>query len=135
MAHSGAWAQFTQTERVQFARLVEDFDDLHVWLLHYFKDPRAWLDAHGLSSAYESIYIGSTSGPLGAALGSPETEWESAVTQAAADLSQSGLAAIQLVGMMTADGTIQPRTHGKGARFLAFLSEPDSVTANPPEDF
>ena len=33
----GSWAPFSVSEREQFTRLVEDFDLLHVWLLHYFR--------------------------------------------------------------------------------------------------
>jgi hypothetical protein len=33
----GSWASFSVSEREQFTRLVEDFDPLQVWLLHYFR--------------------------------------------------------------------------------------------------
>jgi hypothetical protein len=43
VANCGSWAPFSVSKREQFTRLVEDFDPLHVWPLHYFSGPVAWL--------------------------------------------------------------------------------------------
>ncbi|MBO0979280.1 hypothetical protein [Microbacterium sp. SD291] len=48
VANGGSWAPFAATEREQFTRLVDEFDALHIWLLHYFTNPRAWLQARDL---------------------------------------------------------------------------------------
>lgn len=132
VVNGGSWAPFTASEREQFTRLVDDFTDLHVWLLHYFVDPKGWLDARGLSSSYEGIYAGSVQGPLGAALGASEEGWLDAVRQVSGDLDRAALGSIPLSGMMTQGGTVQPRTSEKGRRFLAFLNEPSSLDVEPP---
>lgn len=130
--NGGAWAPFSTSEREQFTRLVSDFDELHVFLLHFYVDPKAWLDAHELSSVYENIYMASGSAPLSAVLGAAGADWEPPVKQAVADLSRSGLADVPLTTIMSADGVIASRTSEKGRRFLAFLNESNSATAPAP---
>lgn len=129
---NGSWSGLTSIERERFTRLIGDFSDLHVWLLSYFTDPKAWLDAHGLSSAYVNIYMGGIDGPLAAALGASDSTWRGPVAQAVNELEQAGLAHIPLGTMMSGDGTIQPRTNEVGRRFLTFLNEPKSVESEPP---
>ncbi|MDQ4215068.1 hypothetical protein [Microbacterium capsulatum] len=133
VAHAGRWAGFSVSEREQFTRLVDDFDEMHVWLLHYFTDPAAWLKARGLYEQHSNIYMGGIDGPLGSALGLDGSVWGAPVRQAAADLERAGLASIPLGTIMTAQGIFDPRTNGKGQRFLAFINEPNSLAAEPPE--
>lgn len=133
VANGGAWAPLAASERAQFTRLVDEFDELHVWLLHYFTDPAGWLQARGLYAQHANIMMGGVDGPLGSALDVPQNVWRDPVRQAAADLERAGLASIPLTTMMTAQGVLAPRTSEKGQRFLVFLNEPDSLTADPPE--
>lgn len=135
VVNGGRWAPFSASEREQFARLVEDFGELHIFLLHYFADPKAWLDAHDLESAYRNIHMGSVSTALSAALGAPEDDWRAPVTQAVNDLSSNGLADVPLRTLMSADGVIASRTSEKGRRFLTFLDEPASATAPCSQDW
>ncbi|WP_341936120.1 hypothetical protein MRBLWO14_001808 [Microbacterium sp. LWO14-1.2] len=37
VANEGSWAPFSRSEREQFSRLVGEFGELHIWLLHYFE--------------------------------------------------------------------------------------------------
>ncbi len=132
VVNGGSWAPFSASEREQFTRLVDDFDELHVFLLHYFTDPKSWLEAHDLFSQHSNIYMAGVGRPLASALGAPESEWKAPVTQAVADLARTGLADVPLTTTMSADGVFSPRTHQKGSRFLAFIGEPPSVEAEPP---
>lgn len=132
VANGGSWAAFSTTEREQFTRLVDEFDALHIWLLHYFTNPSAWLQARDLYQQHESIMMGGIVGPLESALSAPQNVWQGAVTQAAADLDRNGLASIPLTTMMSAQGILAPRTSDKGHRFLTFIHEPDSTGANAP---
>jgi hypothetical protein len=132
VANGGGWAPFSATERAQFVRLVEDFDELHVWLLHYFQDPAEWLQARGLYEQHSQISAGGIDGPLGAALGMRQSVWRESVAQAVADLDRAGLASIPLTTMMSRSGVFQSRTSPKGARFLEFINESDHVAAEPP---
>jgi hypothetical protein len=132
VANGGSWAPFSASEREQFTRLVDEFHELHVFLLHYFIDPKGWLDAHGLYEQHSNILMGGVGGPLASALGAPEKEWSAPVTQAVADLGRTGLAEIPLKTSMGPDGVFAPRTSQKGSRFLAFIGEPPSVEAEPP---
>jgi hypothetical protein len=134
VANCGGWAPFTATEREQFNRLVEEFDALHVWLLHYFTDPTGWLQARGLYQQHANIMMGGIDGPLGSALNVHPTVWEGPVKQAAADLDRNGLASIPLTTMMSAQGIFAPRTSSKGQRFLKFISETDSIAADAPTE-
>jgi hypothetical protein len=130
--NGGGWAPFSASEREQFTRLVEEFHDLHVFLLHFYTDPKGWLDAHDMQDAYTGIYMASASAPLSAVLGASEQEWSAPVTQAASDLSRNGLADIPLRTIMSADGVIAARTSEKGRRLLAFLNEPSSASVDAP---
>ncbi|MCR2791462.1 hypothetical protein NQ156_00100 [Microbacterium sp. zg.Y625] len=132
VANGGGWAPFSASERAQFVRLVEDFEELHVWLLHYFQNPTEWLQARGLYEQHSRISSGGIDGPLGAALGMRQSVWRESVTQAVADLDRAGLASIPLTTMMSRNGIFQPRTSPKGERFLEFINESDHVAAEPP---
>lgn len=133
VVNGGSWAPFAATEREQFTRLVDEFDALHVWMLHYFMDPRAWLEARDLYRQHKNIRTGGVDGPFGTALDAHPNVWRGAVTQAAADLDRNGLASIPLTTMMSASGIFDSRTSAKGQRFLAFINELDSVAADVPE--
>lgn len=132
VANGGSWAPFSASEREQFKRLVDEFDDLHVWLLHYFTDPAGWLRSRELYAQHANVMIGGIEGPLGTALGTQRAIWGGAVAQAAADLERASMASIPLTTTMSSQGVFAPRTNEKGRRFLAFLNEPDSLAAEPP---
>ena len=134
VVNGGSWAPFAATEREQFTRLVDEFDALHIWMLHYFTDPRAWLQARDLYRQHENILMGGIDGPLGTALAAHPNVWNGPVTQAAADLDRNGLASIPLTTTMSASGIFGSRTSTKGRRFLAFINEPDSVAADVPDE-
>jgi len=132
VANGGTWAPFSHSEREQFTRLVDEFGELHVWLLHYFTDPTGWLQARDLYAQHSNLLTGGIDGPLGTALGVPYEVWSGPVGQAVADLDRAGLASIPLTTMMTSQGVFAPRTSKKGKRFLAFVNEPNSLAADPP---
>lgn len=134
VANGGNWAPFAATEREQFTRLVDEFDALHIWLLHYFTDPAGWLQARDLYQQHANIMMGGIDGPLGSALNVHPGVWDGPVKQAAADLDRNGLASIPLTTMMSAQGIFAPRTSSKGQRFLAFINETDSIAADAPTD-
>lgn len=71
IANGGSWAPFSASEREQFTRLVDEFDELHVWLLHYFTDPTGWLQSRDLYAQHANLMMGGIDGPLGTALGVP----------------------------------------------------------------
>ncbi|MBO3664787.1 hypothetical protein [Microbacterium stercoris] len=130
VANAGSWARFSATERAHFARLVEEYDDLHIWLLHYFVDPRAWLEAHDMLEQHANNDTSTITAPLTTALG---TVHMSEPARAVADIERAGLTTgIPLTTIMEAQGTISPRTNAKGRRFLAYLTEAPSRDAEPP---
>lgn len=134
VANGGSWAPFSASEREQFTRLIEEFNELHIWLLHYFTDPAGWLKKRDLYEQHANLLMGGIDGPLSTALGVPERNWRGPVKQAAGDLDRAGLASIPLTMTMTAQGVFGPRTSPKGQRFLAFLNETDSMSEEPPSD-
>ncbi|MDT3331417.1 hypothetical protein Q9S78_12130 [Microbacterium sp. KSW-18] len=131
-ANGGSWAPFAETEREQFTRLAEEFSELHVWLLHYFTDPRGWLEARALYDQHTNVMLGGILGPLTTALGAPQAVWRSDVEQAANDIQRAGLGQIPLTGSMALNGIMAPRTSDKGQRFLRFVDELDSLGSEPP---
>lgn len=133
VANGGSWSPFSGAERLQFARLIEDLDPLHIWLLQYFQDPTAWLRAHDLYAKHSSIYMAGAETPLESAFNANQSVWGEPVKQAAADLERAGLASIPLGTTMTANGVFSPRTSTKGGRFLLFINETDSAHADAPQ--
>ena len=132
VANGGSWSPFAASEREQFTRLVEEFDALHIWLLHYFTDPVAWLQAHDLYQQHANVMMGGVDGPIGSALNVSPNVWDGPVKQAAADLDRNGLASIPLTTMMSAQGIFASRTSSKGRRFLAYINETDSTAMDAP---
>jgi hypothetical protein len=134
VSNGGAWAPFSAAEREQFTRLITDFDALHIWLLHYFSDPAAWLKAHDFYTQHSNIMMGGIETPLQSVFNAPRSTWVEPVRQAAADLDRNGLGSIPLTTSMSSEGIFAPRTSTKGHRFLLFLNEPDSLAAETPSE-
>lgn len=132
VVNGGSWAPFTASEREQFTRLVEEFSEIHVWLLHYFCDPAEWLKARGLYEKHTNTMMGGITHTLESALGRNKDVWMPAVEQAAADLERANLAQIPLRTTMSLQGVMERRTSEKGRRLLSFLNEPDNRAAEPP---
>jgi len=142
-ANSGPWALSTRRERSEFRRLVEDYDDLHIWLLHYLSDPVSWLVAHGFmeppSEDNDRIPTGGAhtragdDSPLAIALGGPWRTIYPPFALAVADLKRAGLAA-DSAEYSRIWSALNASTTDKGRRFLTFLNEPSSPEAKPPEE-
>lgn len=120
-------------ERGGFWRYVEQYDDLHIWLLSFFSSPIDWLDAHGLSAAHERIRGGTVAEPLTAALGSDPRSTPT-VRDAIEELQRDMmLGAFDLNTDRSDRGQFSPQTTNRGRRFLAFLHERAPHTAETPE--
>lgn len=123
----------SRAEREDYHRLIADLDDLHIWLLAYFAGPRAWLDAHGLTHAYQQITAGSPQVHLETALAHFGVTFSAPVVAALADLERLGLADVQertLRNFSTASGMLEPRTTPRGRAFLAYLGDGSPATAD-----
>lgn len=145
-ANSGEWSAFVKRERTEFARLVEDFDDLHVWLLHYLSDPAEWLEKNGHlpSGVRAEDVIGFpkptphlTSGdenPLTTVFGVPFKTYYPVLMQVVGDLERAALTSNELRDQLR---RLWPALHGvtndKGRRFLEYLGESSSRDAAAPE--
>ena len=108
--------------RATFLSHVERFTPWHLRILKLFNNPRAGMDALGVS--YGNYHMGGPSTVLEDAY--PEMRGQRAIyDQLVTDLSSAGLFGIgSLHSTMTADGMLSPRTTELGRRFLAFISEP-----------
>lgn len=146
VANSGDWSVFAKRERTLFGRLVEDFDDLHVWLLHYLSDPEAWLAKHGYppgdGQAEDVIRLPKPTphltpgdeNPLTTVFGVPFKTYYPVITQVVGDLERAGLTSNELRDQLR---RLWPALHGttndKGRRFLHFLDEQSSADVEAPE--
>ncbi|MFB7251724.1 hypothetical protein [Microbacterium sp. NPDC056234] len=132
---SGPWSDVRASDRAAFLRLVAKYEDLHVWLLAYFADPAAWLDAHGLGYVYREglSEVGAhVAEALGVGMeGSRSTEdIPYSVGDALDDLiTDSTMSLVQLDGVV--DDPFAPMITPRGRRFLEYLREdsPDHVEA------
>ncbi|MGP6176860.1 hypothetical protein ACTU6U_06095 [Microbacterium sp. A196] len=125
----------SRAERESNLRLITELDDLHIWLLAYFADPRAWLDHHGLLSTYKNVASGNADGPLKHALSSLGIPLSGSVEAALSDLERLDLANVSprvLRPTVTADAMFQSRVSTRGRAFLAYLDEGNPAEADPP---
>ncbi|MGM7671910.1 hypothetical protein [Microbacterium sp. A93] len=121
-----------RAERQHYLRLIIELEDIHIWLLAYFHDPRAWLDAHDLSHAYGNNFGGSGTGPLEAALEHFGMTLTQPIEGALEELERRALASPQLRSFMTQGGMVQTRTTPGANAFLQYLGEGDPADAAPP---
>lgn len=134
-ANSGDWSEFALALRNQFAKLVIDLDDLHVFLLHYFMSPRDWLASRGLGVLYPKGRGGSPEDPLVQVFRTPQPAWGAPVRQAMADLNGFGLLEIDPDYATDDDRYLERATTPKGEKFLRYLAEDQSVGVDPPSLF
>lgn len=123
----------SRVERAQFLRYIEEFEDLHVWLLGYFASPRAWLDAHSMSDVYTGPTGGTVLDPFARIFGAPEADWITPVETAIATLDGYGLVSVPRQHM-TGSGMVETRTSDRGRRFLEHLHEDAPAGAEPPTE-
>ncbi|MEU4015813.1 hypothetical protein AB0E56_11165 [Microbacterium sp. NPDC028030] len=122
-----------RAERADFLRLIIELEDLHIWLLAFFADPRAWLDAHDLAHVYENSGLGSSPGvALEAALNYHDMTFSVSIEAALDDLEGRGLASAQLRTFMAQGGMVQPRASARGLALLQYLDEGNPAEAEPP---
>lgn len=134
-ASSGPWSDFTGSERSGFLRLVGKYDELHIWLLGYFADPVAWLDAHELSRVHEGVTAAEIGTQIAWALDlgygddrSPD-DVPAVVQDALEDLAMDSVLSPILLQTIR-DRPFAGQATSRGHRFLAFLREdPPSVPA------
>lgn len=124
---------FSRVERAQFLRHVEEFEDLHVWLVNYFASPRAWLDAHGMSDVYSNPFGGTPLNPLERVFGAPESSWIAPVESAISTLDGHGLVSVPPQNM-TSMGMVETRTTDRGRRFLEYLRDDHPAETEPPTE-
>lgn len=138
VVNAGGWAPFSATERSRFPRLVEQFDDLHVWLLHFLQDTDRWLSAHHLplpdhsiETAYDRVGDdGPEDNALTFALRAPIAAWWPAVQRALIELGREGLVDSEKFELPSTAPTT--KVTAEGIRFLEFIHEPPAVDADPP---
>lgn len=132
-SNSGDWSEFALALRNQFRRLAIDFDDLHIFLLRYFMNPREWLDARELLVHFPVGRGGSPEDPLVKVFRVPQTVWAVPVRQAIADLNTSGLLEVDPDYTVEDDRYLARGTTPKGEKYLRYLAEDDHAQAEPPE--
>ncbi|MEA1263847.1 hypothetical protein MicroSTF_12470 [Microbacterium sp. STF-2] len=135
-AQSGDWSRFSVSQRQQFARLAVNLDELHVFLLQYFMNPRDWLEAHGHGEKWASEEFGSGSplSPFRDIFGEDQTLWGAPVRQAIDDMEQAGLMAEDFDPdhPFSDESYLDAFTSPKGRDFLEYVDEIDHVEALPP---
>lgn len=132
LARATASAVFPDTIRAAeietFLDLTERYSDLHVWLLAFYCDPVAWLEAHGKADAASpQIRGGKRDEPLYAALELDPQNMD--IVQAAIEDLQRDT----MLGVFTLDEIVgdrrqfAPQTRHRARRFLAFIGETDTT--------
>lgn len=139
-AEAGPWSDFAQFERDRFVAFVAKYDDLHVWLLAYFADPVAWLDAHGMSHVYEDRHTDEIGAQIAEAFGLGTAgervadDVPEAVQDAIADLASDSLISPIVLDSIR-DNVYASQTTNRGHRFLAFVRELEpALMPAPTED-
>lgn len=127
-AEAGPWSDFAASERAGFLRLVSKYDELHIWLLTYFADPVAWLDAHGLAHVHDGVNVGEIGEHVAEALdvGIPgdrqSDDVPHIVTDALEDLIGDNTMSLFSLASIR-DRPFASQLTDRGRRFLAYLRE------------
>ncbi|WP_349426856.1 hypothetical protein [Microbacterium sp. LWS13-1.2] len=133
VANGGPWAAFPSARRERFTKLVNDYDDLHVWMLQYLNDPEAWLQAHGIPYVGDGLVPPGPDHPLNAAFRVPAEVWQFQVARRVADLDAERLVRIPEALQRTPGDPTWAKVTGVGREFLAFVGEPEPVAVPAPE--
>lgn len=132
-ANAGDWSGISRSERSRFGRFVEQFDDLHVWLLAYLDDSHAWRAAHGVREG--NPHIATDDNPLTQIFNRSVRDWWPHYFQAARDLEDARLVSYR--GMRSdakSARQLYARTTSLGRSFLVYLNEPAPEHLPPPRD-
>lgn len=132
VANSGPWALFPQARRERFTKLVNDYDDLHVWMLQYLNSPSVWLQAHGIPYSGDGLETPDAN-PLSAAFGVPPGVWHFQVARRVADLDSERLARIPDAVKQTPGDPAWARVTDVGRDFLTFIGEPEPAAVPAPD--
>lgn len=93
LMNAGSWSSLPAVTRTRFLELVIRYSELHVFLLQYFSDPRAWLTAHadGWHEERSPFAAGSVGSVLQRWVFVDDPLWPGEVNRAVGELSADGL--------------------------------------------
>jgi hypothetical protein len=123
LSNMGPWNDIEETKRQQFLDLVTRYDDIHVFLLRYFRAPTKWLEANAPlwdPNKYMMAGIGTI---LGEHVFRDFPDWTQTVEPVLAVLKADGLTDVSLHTSMSSQGTVEARNSQRGNDFLRFLRE------------
>lgn len=127
-------SNFKTSEIDAYTRLVEQYDDLRVWLIAFYCDPAAWLNANGKSYAADpGIRGGRMDEPLRDALDADAIRTP-AVRDAIEDLQRDNVLGTFVLETQRSDrGQFAGQTTRRGRRLLDFIRQGDPASAPVPE--
>lgn len=125
LTHMGPWSSVDPTRRQHLIDLVVTYDDLHVFLLRYFRDPPAWLRANAPEWRPGKYMMAGIESVLGDFVFTDGTDWRPSVAAALARFPLDGVAEVPLQVGMTDAGTVQKRTTAFGDQFIDFIANPE----------
>jgi hypothetical protein len=124
LAQMGPWSTLDESWRQQLFDLVAGYDDLHVQLLDYFRDPVGWI-RRGTPDYQEGGFgMGGITGPLATYMFPGYVDWQPIVLPAIRTLETDGTAQVPLGSSMTTRGTVEKRTTALGDALFDFIAEP-----------
>lgn len=121
LAHMGPWGGLDDTTRSQFLDMVARYDDLHVLLLRFFRDPSGWLVANAPEWQPGQYMMVSISTILGRFVFPVASDWQSTVGPVIATFASDGVAQVPISTSMTEQGVLEKRTYPRGDEFLQFV--------------
>lgn len=119
-AMSGPWFDMEPTRKMQFLDMVTRYEDIHVLLLTYFRDPRAWLamNSNWQPGRYMTAGISTM---LGEYVFADAPSWQEVVGPVLAEFVADGVAQVPINTTMSESGLLEPRTYPRGNDFLDYI--------------
>jgi len=121
LTQMGPWSTVDPTRRRDLMDLTAVYDDLHVFLLGYFRDPAAWLRANAPAWRPGKYMMAGIDTVLADYVFTDGTEWRPSVTAAVSRFSMDGVADVPMNVSMSDAGNVQKRTTAFGDQFLSFI--------------
>lgn len=114
--------------RLRFIRLLADMTPTHMSLLAFLDDPPGWYDNHALDRP--KLYAAGKAAIIQPAFPAMAADSD-LMNRLLVDLASWGFTSQSFSGVMTAQGVWASATSPLGRAFIAFVSEPVGLSADP----
>jgi len=123
IVHVGPWSSLSSALRQQFLELIVRYDDLHIAVLAYFRNPAQWLANNVRQWSPDQRMAGGPLWPLEQYLLPGDPDSLSALSSVVATLRSDGLIVLPDASRNSTEETLVKRTTSVGDGLLQFVED------------